>query len=89
MVGVTCVFPIDLAKTRLQNQRNSQQVYKNMYDNAITLCFTLMPWLIFTMYTRRRCTFLFKSYSKAHGYTLSKMSNLDEGREKRAECSEK
>lgn len=30
MVGVTCVFPIDLAKTRLQNQRSGQQIYKNM-----------------------------------------------------------
>lgn len=30
IVGVTCVFPIDLAKTRLQNQRHGQQVYKNM-----------------------------------------------------------
>lgn len=30
IVGVTCVFPIDLAKTRLQNQRQGQQVYKNM-----------------------------------------------------------
>ncbi|KAM4738431.1 mitochondrial glutamate carrier 1-like [Anableps anableps] len=32
MVGVTCVFPIDLAKTRLQNQRSGQQLYKNMMD---------------------------------------------------------
>ncbi|CAL8335983.1 unnamed protein product [Merluccius merluccius] len=32
IVGVTCVFPIDLAKTRLQNQRPGQQVYKNMVD---------------------------------------------------------
>lgn len=32
IVGVTCVFPIDLAKTRLQNQRNGQQVYKSMMD---------------------------------------------------------
>lgn len=35
MVGVTCVFPIDLAKTRLQNQRNGQQIYKNMMDCLI------------------------------------------------------
>ncbi|KAF7668718.1 hypothetical protein LDENG_00289760 [Lucifuga dentata] len=35
MVGVTCVFPIDLAKTRLQNQRNGQQLYKNMMDCLI------------------------------------------------------
>ncbi|XP_056606238.1 solute carrier family 25 member 55a [Triplophysa dalaica] len=32
IVGVTCVFPIDLAKTRLQNQRQGQQVYKSMID---------------------------------------------------------
>ncbi|KAJ8373112.1 hypothetical protein AAFF_G00271170 [Aldrovandia affinis] len=32
IVGVTCVFPIDLAKTRLQNQRSGQQLYKNMMD---------------------------------------------------------
>ncbi|XP_051985896.1 mitochondrial glutamate carrier 1-like [Xyrauchen texanus] len=35
IVGVTCVFPIDLAKTRLQNQRQGQQVYKNMIDCLI------------------------------------------------------
>ncbi|XP_030625508.1 solute carrier family 25 member 55b [Chanos chanos] len=35
MAGVTCVFPIDLAKTRLQNQRGNQQVYKNMWDCLI------------------------------------------------------
>ncbi|KAG7472153.1 hypothetical protein MATL_G00105540 [Megalops atlanticus] len=35
IVGVTCVFPIDLAKTRLQNQRSGQQVYKNMVDCLI------------------------------------------------------
>ncbi|NP_001085887.1 solute carrier family 25 (mitochondrial carrier: glutamate), member 22 like S homeolog isoform X1 [Xenopus laevis] len=32
IIGVTCVFPIDLAKTRLQNQRNGQQFYKSMWD---------------------------------------------------------
>ncbi|XP_048840142.1 mitochondrial glutamate carrier 1-like [Brienomyrus brachyistius] len=32
IVGVTCVFPIDLAKTRLQNQRHGQQVYRSMVD---------------------------------------------------------
>uniref|UniRef100_A0A674MTJ2 Mitochondrial glutamate carrier 1 n=1 Tax=Takifugu rubripes TaxID=31033 RepID=A0A674MTJ2_TAKRU len=32
IVGVTCVFPIDLAKTRLQNQRRGQMVYKSMMD---------------------------------------------------------
>ncbi|XP_030743086.1 mitochondrial glutamate carrier 2 isoform X2 [Echinops telfairi] len=31
LVGVTCVFPIDLAKTRLQNQQGSD-VYKGMVD---------------------------------------------------------
>ncbi|XP_061760468.1 mitochondrial glutamate carrier 1-like isoform X1 [Nerophis ophidion] len=35
MVGVTCVFPIDLAKTRLQNQQRSQQLYRNMMDCLI------------------------------------------------------
>lgn len=35
IVGVTCVFPIDLAKTRLQNQRQGQQVYKSMIDCLI------------------------------------------------------
>ncbi|XP_071755054.1 mitochondrial glutamate carrier 1-like [Centroberyx gerrardi] len=35
MVGVTCVFPIDLAKTRLQNQRSGQQLYKSMLDCLI------------------------------------------------------
>ncbi|KAK2841969.1 hypothetical protein Q5P01_012169 [Channa striata] len=31
LVGVTCVFPIDLAKTRLQNQQGVQ-IYKGMLD---------------------------------------------------------
>ncbi|CAM4628247.1 unnamed protein product [Leuciscus chuanchicus] len=35
IVGVTCVFPIDLVKTRLQNQRPGQQVYKSMIDCLI------------------------------------------------------
>uniref|UniRef100_A0A671QMS1 Mitochondrial glutamate carrier 1-like n=1 Tax=Sinocyclocheilus anshuiensis TaxID=1608454 RepID=A0A671QMS1_9TELE len=35
IVGITCVFPIDLAKTRLQNQRQGQQVYKSMVDCLI------------------------------------------------------
>ncbi|KAM5170891.1 mitochondrial glutamate carrier 2 [Mantella aurantiaca] len=34
LVGVTCVFPIDLAKTRLQNQQG-QAVYRGMYDCLI------------------------------------------------------
>lgn len=29
LVGVTCVFPIDLAKTRLQNQQG-QSIYRGM-----------------------------------------------------------
>lgn len=32
IIGVTCVFPIDLTKTRLQNQRNGQQIYKSIWD---------------------------------------------------------
>ncbi|XP_068600935.1 mitochondrial glutamate carrier 1-like [Brachionichthys hirsutus] len=35
IVGVTCVFPIDLAKTRLQNQRSGQHLYKSMMDCLI------------------------------------------------------
>jgi len=32
LVGVTCVFPIDLVKTRLQNQRDGAvKVYNNMW----------------------------------------------------------
>ncbi|PNI26841.1 SLC25A22 isoform 30, partial [Pan troglodytes] len=30
LIGVTCVFPIDLAKTRLQNQQNGQRVYTSI-----------------------------------------------------------
>ncbi|XP_044540730.1 mitochondrial glutamate carrier 1, partial [Gracilinanus agilis] len=32
LIGVTCVFPIDLAKTRLQNQQNGQRLYTSMSD---------------------------------------------------------
>ncbi|XP_058160891.1 mitochondrial glutamate carrier 1 isoform X2 [Dasypus novemcinctus] len=32
LIGVTCVFPIDLAKTRLQNQQNGQRLYSSMSD---------------------------------------------------------
>ncbi|KAM4699879.1 mitochondrial glutamate carrier 1-like [Discoglossus pictus] len=32
VIGVTCVFPIDLTKTRLQNQRNGQHIYKSIWD---------------------------------------------------------
>ncbi|KAM9148613.1 mitochondrial glutamate carrier 1-like isoform 1-T2 [Pangshura tecta] len=32
IIGVTCVFPIDLAKSRLQNKRRGQQAYKSMLD---------------------------------------------------------
>ncbi|XP_076879199.1 mitochondrial glutamate carrier 1 isoform X2 [Brachyhypopomus gauderio] len=35
VVGVTCVFPIDLAKTRLQNQQNGSRLYTNMSDCLI------------------------------------------------------
>ncbi|KAE8613472.1 hypothetical protein XENTR_v10007736 [Xenopus tropicalis] len=34
LVGVTCVFPIDLAKTRLQNQQGSG-IYRGMFDCLI------------------------------------------------------
>uniref|UniRef100_A0A3P8U2Z3 Solute carrier family 25 member 22a n=1 Tax=Amphiprion percula TaxID=161767 RepID=A0A3P8U2Z3_AMPPE len=32
LIGVTCVFPIDLAKTRLQNQQNGSRLYTSMYE---------------------------------------------------------
>ncbi|XP_072128369.1 mitochondrial glutamate carrier 1 [Mobula birostris] len=35
LIGVTCVFPIDLAKTRLQNQQNGQRLYNSMSDCLI------------------------------------------------------
>ncbi|XP_010176142.1 mitochondrial glutamate carrier 1 [Antrostomus carolinensis] len=35
LIGVTCVFPIDLAKTRLQNQQNGQRLYTSMSDCLI------------------------------------------------------
>uniref|UniRef100_A0A4X2KBL6 Mitochondrial glutamate carrier 1 n=1 Tax=Vombatus ursinus TaxID=29139 RepID=A0A4X2KBL6_VOMUR len=35
LIGVTCVFPIDLAKTRLQNQQNGQRIYTSMSDCLI------------------------------------------------------
>ncbi|KAL3883031.1 hypothetical protein ACJMK2_029327 [Sinanodonta woodiana] len=38
IVGVTCVFPIDLVKTRLQNQQpgpNGQVMYKSLADCAV------------------------------------------------------
>ncbi|CAH8578113.1 unnamed protein product [Heterobilharzia americana] len=34
IVGVTCVFPIDLVKTRLQNQQEGSKLYKNVLDCA-------------------------------------------------------
>ncbi|MEQ2158536.1 hypothetical protein GOODEAATRI_013372, partial [Goodea atripinnis] len=37
LVGVTCVFPIDLAKTRLQNQRSGQQLYKNIIVKTLKM----------------------------------------------------
>lgn len=30
IVGVTCVFPIDLVKTRMQNQQDGKKLYKNV-----------------------------------------------------------
>ncbi|XP_056595545.1 mitochondrial glutamate carrier 1 [Triplophysa dalaica] len=35
LIGVTCVFPIDLAKTRLQNQQNGFKLYTSMSDCLI------------------------------------------------------
>ncbi|KAK1798592.1 hypothetical protein P4O66_006885, partial [Electrophorus voltai] len=35
LIGVTCVFPIDLAKTRLQNQQNGSRLYTSMFDCLI------------------------------------------------------
>ncbi|XP_071387992.1 mitochondrial glutamate carrier 1 [Centroberyx affinis] len=35
LIGVTCVFPIDLAKTRLQNQKNGSMLYTSMSDCII------------------------------------------------------
>ncbi|XP_068116375.1 mitochondrial glutamate carrier 1 [Hyperolius riggenbachi] len=35
LIGVTCVFPIDLAKTRLQNQQNGSRMYTSMSDCLI------------------------------------------------------
>ncbi|XP_030379180.1 mitochondrial glutamate carrier 1-like [Scaptodrosophila lebanonensis] len=35
IIGVTCVFPLDLVKTRLQNQQigpNGEKMYNNMFD---------------------------------------------------------
>ncbi|XP_018652700.1 putative mitochondrial glutamate carrier protein [Schistosoma mansoni] len=34
VVGVTCVFPIDLVKTRMQNQQSGRKLYKNVLDCA-------------------------------------------------------
>lgn len=38
LIGVTCVFPIDLAKTRLQNQQNGSRLYTSMYEISVFLC---------------------------------------------------
>ncbi|XP_056128618.1 mitochondrial glutamate carrier 1 [Rhinichthys klamathensis goyatoka] len=35
LIGVTCVFPIDLAKTRLQNQQNGCRLYTSLSDCLI------------------------------------------------------
>nr|AKN21594.1 slc25a-26 [Schmidtea mediterranea] len=34
IVGVTCVYPIDLVKTRLQNQQSGVKLYNGMFDCA-------------------------------------------------------
>ncbi|XP_014389488.1 PREDICTED: mitochondrial glutamate carrier 1 [Myotis brandtii] len=40
LIGVTCVFPIDLAKTRLQNQQNGQRMYTSMCSSGAHLAGT-------------------------------------------------
>lgn len=55
IVGVTCVFPIDLAKTRLQNQRQGHQVYKNMIDCLVK---TVRSEGYFGMYRGKICSFI-------------------------------
>lgn len=40
IIGVTCVFPLDLVKTRLQSQKigpNGEKMYKSMWVPAINL----------------------------------------------------
>ncbi|XP_022913628.1 mitochondrial glutamate carrier 1-like [Onthophagus taurus] len=32
IIGVSCVFPLDLVKTRLQNQQKGQRIYTSMFD---------------------------------------------------------
>lgn len=40
LIGVICVFFIDLVKIRLQNQQNGQCVYMSMFDCFIKIvCF--------------------------------------------------
>uniref|UniRef100_A0A672SD69 Mitochondrial glutamate carrier 1 n=1 Tax=Sinocyclocheilus grahami TaxID=75366 RepID=A0A672SD69_SINGR len=45
LIGVTCVFPIDLAKTRLQNQQNGSRLYTSIdyfvNDVIENVCFSL------------------------------------------------
>ncbi|KAM9807977.1 LOW QUALITY PROTEIN: mitochondrial glutamate carrier 1 [Neosynchiropus ocellatus] len=42
LIGVTCVFPIDLAKTRLQNQQNGSRLYTSVNASSLHI-----PWLVF------------------------------------------
>uniref|UniRef100_A0A8C7FKE5 Mitochondrial glutamate carrier 1 n=1 Tax=Oncorhynchus kisutch TaxID=8019 RepID=A0A8C7FKE5_ONCKI len=42
LIGVTCVFPIDLAKTRLQNQQNGSRLYTSMYVQCAAVNLTLV-----------------------------------------------
>ncbi len=57
LVGVTCVFPIDLAKTRLQNQQGVQ-VYKGMWVG--------LPWPELT----RHCHWVTKYKDKGFHITV-------------------
>uniref|UniRef100_A0A674AJB0 Solute carrier family 25 member 22b n=1 Tax=Salmo trutta TaxID=8032 RepID=A0A674AJB0_SALTR len=58
LIGVTCVFPIDLAKTRLQNQQNGSRLYTSMSDCLIK---TIKSEGYFGMYRGRTklCVFVF------------------------------
>lgn len=48
LIGVTCVFPIDLAKTRLQNQQNGSRIYTSMYVLCCFHCLSkLIPVLVY------------------------------------------
>lgn len=52
IVGVSCVFPIDLVKTRLQNQQKGAMMYKNLWVRQLTSSLVSFPnfsWIIFSL----------------------------------------